>query len=87
MADIVYANLTKRNERLKSCESHVDYVSLLAVLTRYSRDVYGFRRISAKMRDIGSNLEQVQRDELEKIILDGATEFKEYLFPSGGEKK
>jgi hypothetical protein len=72
MADIVYANLTKRNERLKSCESRVDYVSLLAVLTRYSRDVYGFRRISAKMRDIGSNLEQVQRDELEKIILDGA---------------
>jgi hypothetical protein len=72
MADIVYANLGKKNEKLQSCVSRVDYVSLLAVLSRYSRDAYGFRRISAKIRDIGSKLDQAQRDELEKIILDGA---------------
>ena len=72
MSDIVYAYLGKRNEGLKSCKPRIDYVSLLAALSRYSRDVYGFRRISAKMRDIGSNLDQAQREELEKIILEGA---------------
>jgi hypothetical protein len=72
MADTVYAYLGKRNKGLESCKPHIDYVSLLAVLTRYSRDIYGFRRISAKMRDVGSKLDQAQRDELKKIILEGA---------------
>jgi hypothetical protein len=72
MANIVYANLGKRNQKLRSCKPHIDYVSLLAVLTRYSRDIYGFRRISAKIRDAGSKLGQAQQDELEKIILEGA---------------
>jgi hypothetical protein len=72
MADIVYTNLGRRNEKLRSCKPHIDYVSLFAVLTRYSRDIYGFRRISAKIRDVGSKLGQAWRDDLEKIILDGA---------------
>jgi hypothetical protein len=37
MADIVYANLGKRNAKLRLCESRIDYVSLLAVLTRCLR--------------------------------------------------
>jgi hypothetical protein len=72
MADRVYAALAVNEPGVEICTPTIDYSALISVLARYSRDVYGFRRISAKIRHLGNRLEQDQREELERIIVDGA---------------
>jgi len=81
MADIVYKGFADTDPSFSICKPVIDYPSLLSVLTRYSRDIYGFRRIKAKLQDIGSSLSQDQKNKLEEIILDGA-EFG-FKVPSG----
>jgi hypothetical protein len=53
MADLVYNDwLLITNPSFSRCSPHIDYVALIAALTRYSRDIYGYRRVLAKIRDI-----------------------------------
>jgi hypothetical protein len=72
MADLLYQTLVAGDVSFSRCKPIIDYPALLGVFTRYSRDIYGFRRISAKIRNLGTLLDQNQRDQLEKIILEGA---------------
>ena len=72
MADLLYANLVAMDESFTRCQPLIDYCSLLGVFTRYSRDIYGFRRISAKIRNMGTVLNQNQQEQLEQIISEGA---------------
>jgi hypothetical protein len=57
---------------ISRCKPLIDYPALLGVFTRYSRDIYGFRRISAKIRNFGGALDQSQQEQLEQIISEGA---------------
>lgn len=72
MADMVYKILAAKDVAFGICEPIIDYAALLGVFTRYSRDIYGFRRIRAKLQNIGKTLNQSEREQLEKIILEGA---------------
>jgi hypothetical protein len=73
MADRLYAQMGAKNKMFSLCKPHVDYSALLGVVCRYSRDIYGFRRIKAKLE----NLERVVgptanlKEEIENIILEG----------------
>ena len=72
MADMVYGNFVAVDNSFSSCQPLIDYPSLLGVFSRYSRDIYGFRRICAKLREMGSSLDQNQQNQLEQIISEGA---------------
>jgi hypothetical protein len=72
VADKLYTNLAENEPRLEICKPRIDYPALVAVLTRYSRDVYGFRRICAKIRHLKGVLDQKQKESLEAIIAEGA---------------
>jgi hypothetical protein len=72
MADVIYGGFVETDSSFSKCRPLIDYPALLSVLTRYSRDVYGFRRIKAKILNMGASLNREQQDQLEKIIADGA---------------
>jgi hypothetical protein len=72
MSDILYKTLVAEDVTLSRCSPIIDYAALLGAFTRYSRDIYGFRRISAKIRNLETPLEQDQREQLEQIISEGA---------------
>jgi len=72
MAELVYESFVSVDKSFARCQPAIDYPSLLSVFTRYSRDIYGFRRISAKIRNMGHILNESQRSQLEEIILEGA---------------
>ncbi|GHU75123.1 hypothetical protein FACS189461_0760 [Spirochaetia bacterium] len=72
MADHLYDTLAKKEKGFGICKPIIDYPSLISVLTRYSRDVYGFRRITAKIDHLGNVLKEEQRKILENIIAEGA---------------
>lgn len=70
MAKIVYNLLPFESAARDRCLPIVNHSALLGVVSRYSRDIYGFRRIKAKLE----NLEKVVgntanfREEIESII-------------------
>ena len=72
MANLVYENLLAGDTSFTQCQPIIDYPALLGVFTRYSRDIYGFRRISAKIRNIGTALDKNQQEQLEQVIFEGA---------------
>lgn len=72
MADLLYKNFADKDASFTRCQPLIDYSALLGVFTRYSRDIYGFRRISAKIRNMGTTLDQNQQEQLEKMISEGA---------------
>jgi hypothetical protein len=72
MADMLYVNLTENEKGFEICKPIIDYPALISVLTRYSRDVYGFRRICAKIRHLKDALDREQQESLENIIAEGA---------------
>jgi hypothetical protein len=72
MADLLYENLIASDIAFTRCAPLIDYPALLGVFSRYSRDIYGYRRISAKIRNLGSVLEQKKQKQLEQIISEGA---------------
>jgi hypothetical protein len=72
IADLVYVGFVAEDESFARCQPLIDFPSLLSVLTRYSRDIYGFRRISAKIRNMSTVLDKNQQDQLEQIISEGA---------------
>jgi len=69
---LVYGNLAEGDASFSRCQPLIDYPALLGVFTRYSRDIYGFRRISAKIRNLGTILNTDQQIQLEQIISEGA---------------
>jgi len=72
LADLVYGYLVEGDASFSRCQPLIDYPALLGVFTRYSRDIYGFRRISAKIRNLGTILNTDQQTQLEQIISEGA---------------
>ena len=72
IADSVYKNFIALDASFHRCQPRVDYTSLMSAFARYSRDIYGFRRIQAKIRGIGSSLDENFKNQLEQIILEGA---------------
>jgi len=72
MADMLYEILVTGDVAFTRCMPLIDYPALLGVFTRYSRDIYGFRRISARIRSFGTALDQNQQEQLEQIISEGA---------------
>ncbi|MDR2702140.1 MAG: hypothetical protein LBB72_06895 [Spirochaetaceae bacterium] len=72
MADLLYEILAAEDSAFTRCRPLIDYPALLGVFTRYSRDIYGFRRICAKIRKLGTALDQNQQEQLEQIISEGA---------------
>jgi hypothetical protein len=55
IADCIHENLKKitlRKPFLNQCEVKIDYVALKQVLTKYSRDVFGQRRLLAILKSI-----------------------------------
>jgi len=72
LSDLVYGNLAEGDISFIRCQPLIDYPALLGVFTRYSRDIYGFRRISAKIRNLGTILNPSQQTQLEQIISEGA---------------
>jgi hypothetical protein len=74
MADALYAKMEAKNASFGRCEPHIDYPALRGVVSRYSRDIYGFRRIKAKLE----NLERVVgptanfKEVIEKIVTESA---------------
>ena len=72
LADVVYQSLANNDNSFYQCQPIIDYSALLGVLTRYSRDAYGFRRIRAKLHNIGTNIDKNHQEQLEQLILEGA---------------
>ena len=75
MAELVYKEFIRKDSSFSRCSPHVDYVALLTVLTRYSRDIYGCRRIMAKIKDIEKSVAPSNHgitEGLEQIIADSA---------------
>ncbi|MDR1046179.1 MAG: hypothetical protein LBL64_00240 [Treponema sp.] len=72
MAKAVYTEMTSGNTSFDRCEPIVDYSALLAVVSRYSRDVYGFRRIKAKLENLENVVGKTAnlKEEIESIVLE-----------------
>jgi hypothetical protein len=73
--DIIYGNWISNDKSFSRLSPQIDYAALMTVLDRYSRDIYGCRRIKAKIQDIETHLDSSQRgiiDDLEQIINDSA---------------
>jgi hypothetical protein len=74
LSQVLYSSMIKKVPFFSQCKPHYDQSALLGVVSRYSRDIYGFRRIKAKLE----NLERVVgntanfKTELEDIILESA---------------
>jgi hypothetical protein len=72
MSNLVYGSLAQGDPSFRKCRPRIDYQALLSVLARYSRDIHGFRRISAKIHDLSGRIDEKQQKYLEQIIMDGA---------------
>jgi hypothetical protein len=72
ISNLVYASFAWNDPSFTKCHPLIDYSALLAVLTRYSRDIYGFRRITAKIHDLSGKIDETQQKHLEQIVIDGA---------------
>jgi hypothetical protein len=72
MSNLVYEGFAQNDPSFKKCHPLVDYSALLSVLARYSRDIYGFRRITAKIHDLNGKIDETQQKYLEQIVIDGA---------------
>jgi hypothetical protein len=72
MSNITYEGFAQNDPSFKKCHPLIDYPALLSVLTRYSRDIYGFRRITTKIHDLSGKIDVAQQKYLEQIVIDGA---------------
>ncbi|MHC6203953.1 hypothetical protein ACYULU_12260 [Breznakiellaceae bacterium SP9] len=70
--DILYDDFITNNNSFSRLNPHIDYVALVTVLDRYSRDIYGCRRIKAKIMDIEAHVDSSLLSGLEQIISDSA---------------
>jgi hypothetical protein len=71
-ANYLYGTFVQNDRAFQRCTPQIDYPALLSVLARYSRDVYGFRRISAKIHNLGGKIDEAQQRTLAQIVIDGA---------------
>jgi hypothetical protein len=72
LANRLYETFVQNDIAFQRCTPQIDYPALLSVLARYSRDVYGFRRISAKIYNLSGKIDEAQQSMLAQIVLDGA---------------
>jgi hypothetical protein len=75
MAELIYEVFSRKDLSLSRCLPRVDYNALVTVLARYSRDVYGCRRIKAKIDAIKENVGALNKsviEGLEQIIAESA---------------
>jgi hypothetical protein len=72
MADAVYTNMVAVNPLCAQCKPRHDTSALIGVISRYSRDIYGFRRIKAKLENLEPNVGPTAKKEIESIILESA---------------
>ncbi|MDR2759648.1 MAG: hypothetical protein LBB78_09745 [Spirochaetaceae bacterium] len=72
MSNLVYDSFVTNDPSFNKGHPLIDYPALLSVLTRYSRDIYGFRRIVAKIHDLSGKIDKDQQKHLEQIVIDGA---------------
>jgi len=70
MSDKLYTKMVVKNNAFSKCTPRIDYNALRGVVSRYSRDIFGFRRIKARLENLenitGFNSEL--RDEVERIV-------------------
>jgi len=72
IVEYLYEIIKQKKNTFIRCEPFVDHSALMAALMRYSRDIYGFRRIAAKLENLGDSLTYGQKKQLDNIILEGA---------------
>jgi len=78
MADWLYDRMVVKEPLFDKCKPHIDQSGLRAVISRYSRDIYGFRRIKAKLKNLEELVEKLVgntvkfKEEIERIILESA---------------
>jgi len=72
MVDSLYKVFTMENSFFDMYNPIIDYPALGSALSRYSRDIYGFRRIKAKLLDLGDKMSPCQKEMLEQIVLSSA---------------
>jgi len=72
IADYLYEMIKQKKGVFSRCDCFVNHSALMMVLTRYSRDIYGFRRIVAKLQNLGNDLTTEQKKQLSDLILEGA---------------
>ena len=72
IAEYLFYLLQQKSPNLSRCEPFVDYSALLQSINRYSRDIYGFQRIKAKLYNLGDDLTEEQKNQIENIISESA---------------
>jgi hypothetical protein len=78
MADWLYDKMVVKDLLFGKCKPHIDYVGLRAVISRYSRDIYGLRRIKAKLENLEEAVGKFAgntvkfKEDIERIILESA---------------
>ena len=72
IVEYLYDLIKQQNGTFARCDCFVNHSALMTVFTRYSRDIYGFRRIVAKLHNLGNALTAEQKKYLSNIILEGA---------------
>ncbi|MCL2267207.1 MAG: hypothetical protein FWC17_05510 [Treponema sp.] len=70
MADNFYSKMANKKASFKKCSPRIDYNALRGVVLRYSRDIYGFRRIKAKLENLENitGINSDLKDEIEQIV-------------------
>jgi hypothetical protein len=64
IVEYLYEIIKQKKNAFVRCEPFVDHSALMTVLMRYSRDIYGFRRIVAKLENLSDNLTYGQKNNL-----------------------
>ena len=72
IAEYLYDLVQQKNPNFSRCEPFVNYSNLLHAINRYSRDIYGFQRIKARLNNLNSNISDKQKIQLMEIIDESA---------------
>jgi hypothetical protein len=72
IVEYLFEVIKQKKDMFARCEPFVNHSTLMMVFTRYSRDIYGFRRIVSKLQNLGNGLTSEQKEQLRSIVLEGA---------------
>jgi len=67
ISKVVFSTIGNENPSLAQYKPCCDFTALLGVVSRYSRDIYGFRRIKAKLENLEKS-KDITIDHKEKIV-------------------
>jgi hypothetical protein len=70
MAQILFNTMKAEHTPLAQCKPSCDPSSLLGVVSRYSRDIYGFRRIKAKLVELRETegITEYHQEKIERLV-------------------